>query len=75
LVGSVPRHEWPGTLRRHELGSFPDRSCHRCCVAFVAVLITEAVFDDTINWVAVVLVPVATVIGIIIGDAVRSSRN
>ena len=44
-------------------------------VALVAVLITEAIFDDTINWVTVVLVPVATVIGIIIGDAIRSSRN
>ena len=40
-------------------------------VALVAVLIIEAIFDDTINWVAVVLVSVAAVIGIIIGDAVR----
>jgi len=43
-------------------------------VATIATLIAEAVFDDEINWVTVILIPFATVVGIMLGDAIRQRR-
>ena len=44
-------------------------------VAFVAILLAEAIFGDEINWVTVILAPIATVVGILIGDAIRNQRT
>ena len=44
-------------------------------LAFVSILVVEAVFSDEISWLTVVLVPIATVIGLIAGDTIRHRRD
>jgi hypothetical protein len=44
-------------------------------VAFVAILVFEAAFYDEISWATVILAPIATVIGVIIGDSIRGRQD